>query len=232
MDYYKIGLRIKNLRTERKLTAKQLAQKADISDAYVIFIENNRRKPTLDSLSKIAQALDTSVATILGHSIKYVTVKQRVPLIRIQDTDLIFKGRASRDVKPLGHLEVSVDDDALVAIEVQDQSMSPMFTEGQVIIIDTSFYSSTDRGLDNRIESYDYVFATYIISRVSPRVTVFRQIIFSDKNKDLITLHPLNSAYEDAHLDVSEKHTYDNPEQVTVVGKVVGKWENGMLNFV
>lgn len=61
-----VGDRIKALRQERKLTLRELSQKADISISFLSDIENGRSNPSLDRLKSIAEALDTTVSYLLG----------------------------------------------------------------------------------------------------------------------------------------------------------------------
>lgn len=61
-----VGERIKALRQERKLTLRELSQKADISISFLSDIENGRSNPSLERLKAIAEALNTTVSYLLG----------------------------------------------------------------------------------------------------------------------------------------------------------------------
>lgn len=65
-----IGQRIKQLRTENKLTQKQLSQKLNLTPKMVSFYENNERIPPADILIKLSSIFNTSVDYILGISCK------------------------------------------------------------------------------------------------------------------------------------------------------------------
>lgn len=52
-----LGQKIKKLRNERNLTQVELAVIVNISPVYLGFIENNRRRPSLKTLEKLARAL-------------------------------------------------------------------------------------------------------------------------------------------------------------------------------
>jgi len=56
--YEQIGRRIGEFRKLRNLTQERLAEKADVVASYIAHIETGGRKPTLDVLARIAQALD------------------------------------------------------------------------------------------------------------------------------------------------------------------------------
>ncbi len=62
----KVGIRIKALRKEKKITLKELAEKADISISFLSDIENGRSNPSLERLEEIAKALNTSISYLLG----------------------------------------------------------------------------------------------------------------------------------------------------------------------
>lgn len=51
------GLRIKELRTVRKLSQEQLAEKVGISSKYMSRIEMGQHFPSLDNIKKLANAL-------------------------------------------------------------------------------------------------------------------------------------------------------------------------------
>ncbi|WNS81202.1 helix-turn-helix transcriptional regulator [Domibacillus sp. DTU_2020_1001157_1_SI_ALB_TIR_016] len=56
-----IGVKLKYLRTERGYSITQLAKKAQISKSYLSYLEKNPgTNPSLQVLTKIAEALDTS----------------------------------------------------------------------------------------------------------------------------------------------------------------------------
>ena len=56
---------VRRIRKERGLTQDQLAELADVDQANLSLIETGRRKPTLDTLEKKADALDVEVADFL-----------------------------------------------------------------------------------------------------------------------------------------------------------------------
>jgi transcriptional regulator with XRE-family HTH domain len=56
-----IGKIIKEVRLEKALTQTELAQKSGISNAYLSQIESEKQEPSLDTLEKISEVLDTPV---------------------------------------------------------------------------------------------------------------------------------------------------------------------------
>ena len=57
----KIGLRIKEIRTEKKLTQEEVAWKAEVDRTFMNHVENGKRNASVDTLTKIiCTGLDTS----------------------------------------------------------------------------------------------------------------------------------------------------------------------------
>lgn len=57
----KIGTRIKNLRNEQRITLKELAKKTGLTTSFLSQLESDLTSPSISSLEKIAQALNTKV---------------------------------------------------------------------------------------------------------------------------------------------------------------------------
>ena len=55
----KIGQRIKEIRTEKKLTQEQLAWEAELDRTYMNHVENGRINISVNNLEKIIKALGT-----------------------------------------------------------------------------------------------------------------------------------------------------------------------------
>ena len=57
----KIGLRIKELRTDKELTQEAVAWKAEVDRTFMNHVENGKRNVSVDTLEKlICSGLDTS----------------------------------------------------------------------------------------------------------------------------------------------------------------------------
>ena len=65
INYSRLGKRISELRKQRKLSQSQLAELANVTDSYISHIETGRKKASLESLVKIAAALDVTLDRIL-----------------------------------------------------------------------------------------------------------------------------------------------------------------------
>lgn len=66
MDLLKnIGIEIVRLRNQKKVSQERLALNANVDRRYMSDIENGRRNISVEMLSKIAKALDTTGSEIL-----------------------------------------------------------------------------------------------------------------------------------------------------------------------
>jgi len=62
-----IGLRIKELRTEKKLTQEAVAWKAEVDRTFMNHVENGKRNVSVDTLTKIiCNGLETSFKDFFG----------------------------------------------------------------------------------------------------------------------------------------------------------------------
>lgn len=68
---HEIGRRLAALRARRRLTLRQLAERAGISDAYISQLEQGRAAPSLATLERLAGALDVHLVDFLdeGHGV-------------------------------------------------------------------------------------------------------------------------------------------------------------------
>lgn len=69
----KIGIKIKQLRTDKGLTLKQLAEVTNLSISFISDIENGRRNPSLDNLNILASALGTYSEALISDSKDYIS---------------------------------------------------------------------------------------------------------------------------------------------------------------
>jgi transcriptional regulator with XRE-family HTH domain len=63
-----LGQNLKQLRERRGLTQAELGTRASMSAASVSHFETGQRQPSLESLVKLADALEVSVDTLLGRT--------------------------------------------------------------------------------------------------------------------------------------------------------------------
>jgi transcriptional regulator with XRE-family HTH domain len=74
----KIGQRIKEYRTDLKLTQQALAFKAEIDNTYINEVENGKRNVSVINLEKIIVALQTNVRDFFDSPVFSDSVSQNV----------------------------------------------------------------------------------------------------------------------------------------------------------
>lgn len=60
-----IGERIRKIRIEKGMTQKEIAEKCGINDANIRKYESGRQNPKIDTIEKIAKALDVEISELL-----------------------------------------------------------------------------------------------------------------------------------------------------------------------
>ncbi len=60
-----LGMRIKYLRNQKKMSIEELALESSISANYLCELENGKRNPSLNVLDKIAKGLGISMSSLL-----------------------------------------------------------------------------------------------------------------------------------------------------------------------
>lgn len=70
IDYALIGKRIKNKRTELKITQEQMANDLNLSTFYISKIENGKSCATLDTLSVISNYLNLDIGYLISGTSK------------------------------------------------------------------------------------------------------------------------------------------------------------------
>lgn len=89
-----IGDRIKKLRTARKMTQNELAERINVTKSTISAYENGTRLPSYDVLIKLARIFKVSTDNLLGYSEKStidVTGLTRKQINTIQDVVTTYK---------------------------------------------------------------------------------------------------------------------------------------------
>lgn len=92
MDYVLLGKRIREARKEKDLKREKLAELSEITDSYIGIIERADKKPSINTLVKIASALDVSTDHLLRDSLKLS------PSARVGEFTELIKGLDNKDV--------------------------------------------------------------------------------------------------------------------------------------
>ena len=92
-DLSNIGVRLKVLRTKRKLSMRELSSRSGVTVSHISNIENNETSPTIMTLNKLLDALDVSVPDFFGKS--SLNWKQIAKLSHISVPDFFGKSNHS-----------------------------------------------------------------------------------------------------------------------------------------
>ena len=65
-DVLRLGLQLRHARLVKNLRLRDVAERSGYSESLISKIENDKATPSLNTLHRIAQALDTSVAALLS----------------------------------------------------------------------------------------------------------------------------------------------------------------------
>ncbi len=79
------GERLRQLRKERNLTQKQLADLIGVKNSVISFYEVGERTPSLEAVVKLARVLHVSADTLLG-----IEKSETVNISGLSDTDKRF----------------------------------------------------------------------------------------------------------------------------------------------
>ena len=69
-DISKVGARLKTLRSERYLSMRELALKANVAVSFISKIESGKTSPTIMTLQKILEALNVTVVEFFSEDLK------------------------------------------------------------------------------------------------------------------------------------------------------------------
>jgi repressor LexA len=178
-----IGERIKGLRASKnpKMTSMDLAKKADISQSYVIEIETGKKNPSLEVLTRIAKALDSSLSEIISGSMapvipvryRYIPIINRVSCGEWLDAgDLEFAPGFGADYE----LTDSSDPNAFYVIAEGDSMVGGRIQEGDLLLVSPNTQCNT---------------GDIVLAKSTQGITVKR---FTKRGSEIV-LEPLNPAY-------------------------------------
>ena len=87
MDYKALGSRIRSLRQKSGLTQAELAERVDVTTAYIGQIERGERKFSIETLVSIASILETSTDYLLRDNIRSLNAYTNELLSLLKDRD-------------------------------------------------------------------------------------------------------------------------------------------------
>lgn len=204
LDPMNIGIRIKELRKERKITQKVLSIKTGIDQGTISNWERGRNEPDAQNRKKIADYFGVSEAELFGDfEIKNLSQRQistnKIPVIswvkanRFAEISDPFSPGDAED-----WVYSTTKGDNMFALKVSEDCMEPEFRAGDIVIIKPNV----------SVSNGDYV----IVKDSKLDKATFKQYKVYGKK---VILHPLNPNYADIELDHDERYE--------VIGKVVEK---------
>src|SRR5205807_3517700 len=80
-----LGMAIKTQRTSLGISQEELAHRADLHRTYVSDLERGVRNPSVDSIEKLARALQLSVSTLFEQASNGNRAKETVEILLVED---------------------------------------------------------------------------------------------------------------------------------------------------
>lgn len=99
-DYSSISVNLKRLRKKRSLTQDKLSELAGISTQHLCRIENGARTPSLETVHRIANALETTPELLLG-------IKKEIDINYEEELKSIFEDCNEYEKGVIGELLVN-----------------------------------------------------------------------------------------------------------------------------
>lgn len=95
INYKKVGLKIREVRLKKNLSQESLAEKCNLSSAYISYVEQGKKKLSLKSIISIANNLGVTVDLLLGDETKnnnYLdsTINNIIKDCNIQEKQIIY----------------------------------------------------------------------------------------------------------------------------------------------
>lgn len=214
-----IGKNIKRIRKEKKLSMDTLAKKLGLSNrSSIAHIENGSRSLRLDTIEKIAKALEVSPFEIMGPAyfdniLDVDKIKTEVEIYELlaqlfneeemeQISSIIKNFEKIKNKKRLVDYSnnlLKADEYDLTAI-IQDDSMKPKYNKGDRVYI-----------------NFGYDFSLNDVYLVEYDNSVYIRKVFNDGYR--VRLISLNDEYKPINIDIPIE------KQFNIIGKVVGKKE-------
>ena len=162
-------LRVRELLREKRWTTKVLSEKTGMSESYLTHIKNGTRRWNEDALKKLAAAFELHPTDIFSFRKENNNVNNDINLPNIEnikdlDNDINLKLKIVPVVNEIpaeptkynnrlmqvaagNHKEfvpiLDSDDESIFCLSIQDNSMSPKFTRGDLLIVSPSIWTKS-----------------------------------------------------------------------------------------
>jgi len=142
----KLGERLRELRTAHQLTQQELAVRLKLSKQQINHLENGRSALTLEHLLKLAHLYQIGVEAVIGEeAIAAATVARvqgtPVPLYNEEELHEWVHSKSAKnpDISVYSKTRCSA---AALAFHLTDRSMFPLFSPGDLVIVDSAISPS------------------------------------------------------------------------------------------
>lgn len=179
---FELGLAIKKLRAEKKLSQAALAEKVKVSTPNISRYESGKQNPEFETIKDIAEALDVKVSDLFliaeGTNVKTGPDLHRVPLVSWVQAGNLKEIFMNNDLENIEWVETTYKARRFTyALRVVGDSMEPKFPEGSIIIVEP------EEPAHNK---------SFVIARRDGNKATFKQLIDDGSSK---YLKPLNERY-------------------------------------
>lgn len=183
-----LGDILRSIRTENKMTQKELADKLSISPSTIGMYEQNRRTPDIETLSKISSIFDVPIDKLLGKQKDYNEHKKGFFFFFFFDQQAVFLERIRNRLD-----ELSISEEEFMAetdINIEDE----MSIENLVTISNTL-----------RV-SIDYLLGASDIKYISPEDGEFLQSLTGKERNFIDIFKKLNEDNQDIIIGDIKKY--------------------------
>ena len=127
-------LRIKKIRKDKGITAKELSEFVNVSESTMSLYENGKHEPSFNTLLKIAEYLEVSVDELFG--LPRIGAKKGVKIPVLGSVAAGIPIEAITDIEDYEEItEEMANTGEYVALRIKGDSMSPKIENGDIVII-------------------------------------------------------------------------------------------------
>lgn len=127
-------LRIREIRRNKKITAKELAERVNVAESTMCLYETGKREPDFKTLIAIAEQLGVTIDQLFGEA--NVSIKKGV---RIPVYGSVAAGIPIEAITDIEDYEEITEDMArtgnFAALKIKGASMEPRIVDGDVVIV-------------------------------------------------------------------------------------------------
>jgi repressor LexA len=194
-------LKIKEIRTLKKISAKKLAEYLNIDKKTLSAYEDGTLKPNFKTIEAIADFFDISIETIMGGLKTSKESSVRIPIL--DSLTNVIPLSSLTDIEDFNEeMEYFSSTCEYIALRMEGNDMSPRFDDGDIIIIRGDYLVPDD------------AIAVVVIDDTD---VYCRRIYKTDNGLDLVADNPDTSKYKTKHFYNHDIHG----GRVRIIGKVI-----------